>query len=115
MDNNHLSRSQHVFNPAFFLKNLARLDVRVHCLVVGIQVNSPDELVECLKVQTEVKVMYECLLFVSDVNEGSIQGRENLLDFSKIDISYRITVPLAGLFVEFDEPMVFHQCYRNFS
>ena len=58
--------------------------------------------------------MDKCLLLVSDVDKSSVQGRKNLLDFSEMYISYRKAVTLAGLFVQLDEPVVLHQCYRDF-
>ena len=32
--------------------------------------------------------MYECFLFVTDINESSVERRKNLLHFSQIDIAY---------------------------
>ncbi len=58
--------------------------------------------------------MDKCLLLVSDIDKSSIERRKNLLDFSEINISYRKAVPFAGLFVQLDEPVVFHQRYRDF-
>ena len=58
--------------------------------------------------------MYKCFLFIADVNKSSVQGRKDLLHLAEVDIPHREGVPVAGLFVKFDEPTVFHQCYRNF-
>ena len=69
---------------------------------------------EVKTIKSEVKVVDKCFLLVSDINKSSIQGRKNLLHLSEIYITYRKAVTLAGLLVELDQPVVFHQCYRDF-
>ena len=59
--------------------------------------------------------MDECFLLVSDVDKGSIERRKNLLHFPEIDISDGKAVPLAGLLVQFNQPVVFHQRDVNVS
>ena len=58
--------------------------------------------------------MNECFLLVSDVHKGGIERRKNLLHFSQVNIPDGKTVPFAGLFVELNQPMVFHQRDVNF-
>ena len=62
--------------------------MRKHSLVVGICIDSPDEFVEGVEIQSEVEIMYECLFFVTDVNESSVERRKNLLHFSQIDVAH---------------------------
>ena len=59
--------------------------------------------------------MYKSLLFITDVNKGSIQGGKNLLYLAEVYIPDRKRVPVAGLLVQFDEPVVLHQGYRYLS
>ena len=58
---------------------------------------------------TQVQVMNESFLLVTDIHEGSTERWKKFLHLSEIYISYGKTVPLAGLLVQFDQPMVFHQ------
>ena len=59
--------------------------------------------------------MDECFLLVSDVYKGGIERGENLLDFPEIHVSDGKPVPFAGLLVEFNQPMIFHQRDVNVS
>ena len=86
----------------------------VDTLVVGIWVYPLHEFVECVEVQSQIQIVDKCLFLVSDVDNGSIQGRKNLLHFSEIYISYGKAVTLAGLLVQLDQLVVLHQGYRDF-
>ena len=54
------------------------------------------------------------LLFVSDVHKGSVQGRHHFLDSAEEGIAHREAAPAAGLFVQFNQPVVFLQGDLNF-
>ena len=82
--------------------------------MVRVLIDSSDKLVECLEVQSQIKIMYECFLFVSDVHKSRIQGREQFLYLSEINIPYRIAVALNRLLVQFDQLVIFHQSQRYF-
>ena len=76
---------------------------------IDVRVALPHEFIECVEIQTQVQVMNESFLLVTDIHEGSIERWKKFLHLSEIYISYGKTVPLAGLLVQFDQPMVFHQ------
>jgi len=73
--------------------------VLVDTLCIRVGIDSLDEFVESLKVKSQVKIVDKCLLLVSDVDEGSVQGRKNLLYLSEIYISYgKVMTWLDSLF-----------------
>ena len=53
--------------------------------------------------------MDEGFLLVPDIDEGSIEVREDFLHLSQVYVTYRELVPSAGLRVVLDQPVVFHQ------
>ena len=86
----------------------------VDSFCICVRVDSLDEFVESLKIKSQIKIVDKCLLLVSDVDEGSVQGRKQLLYLSEIYISYREAVTLAGLLVQLDKLVVLHQSDRDF-
>ena len=53
--------------------------------------------------------MDEGFLLVPDIDEGSIEIREDLLHLTQVHISHRILFPSAGLRVVLDQPVILHQ------
>ena len=58
--------------------------------------------------------MYKSLFLVPDVHKGGVERRKKFLHFPEEYIPYGKTVPLAGLLVQFNQPVVFHQRDVNF-
>ena len=114
LDYDHLSGAQHIFDLALLLKYGAYLYMRIDPFLVGVRVEPPDELVERVEIQAQIQIMHECLLLVPYVHKGSVEGRKKFLHLAEIYIPHRKTVPLAGLLVELDKPVILHQCYRDF-
>ena len=90
--------------PSFASRN-----ARIKLVQIGVGVGLPYELVERGEVQSEIQIVDERFLGVSDVYERGVQRRHDLLDPSEEDISDRISVTLTGFLVELDQPVVFHQ------
>ena len=84
-------------------------NARIKLVQIGVGVGLPYELVERGEVQSEIQIVDERFLGVSDVDKCGVQRRHDLLDPSEEDISDRISVTLTGFLVELDQPVVFHQ------
>jgi hypothetical protein len=57
----------------------------------------------------QIQIVDEGFLLVPDIDEGSIEIREDLLHLTQVHISHRILLPSAGLRVVLDQPMILHQ------
>ena len=84
-----------VFDAALFGEDRPCLDLGIELPEILVGVALADERVERGEIQSEVKIVDESLLAVTYVHESSVQGRENLLDSAKIDITYREAVILG--------------------
>ena len=113
MDNDHLSHFQDIPDLAFLGKGFPEFDSRIQGLGIRILVALLDELVKRIEIQAQVQIMDKRFLFVPDIHEGSIEGRHDLLHLAEIDIPHAVGVALAGLFVQFDQPVILHQGDTN--
>ena len=62
-----------------------------------------------MEVQSQVQIVDEGFLLVPDIDEGSIEVREDFLHLSQVNVSHRKLVPSAGLRVVLDQPVILHQ------
>ena len=76
LDNDHLSWGEHILYAAVLLEDLTWLDVLVNALCICVRVDSLDEFVKGFKVKSQIKIVDKCLFLISDIDEGSVQGRK---------------------------------------
>ena len=104
-----------VLHAAFLREDRAEGDALVERTVVRVGVAAADEFVKSREIQTQVEVVDERFFLVADIDEGSVEGRKDLLDLAEVDVAYREMGPLAGLLVVLDQPVVFHQGDLNLA
>ena len=103
-----------VLHAAFLREDRAEGDALIERTVVRVGVAAADEFVKSREIQTQVEVVDKCVFLVSDIDKGGVQGGQEFLDSTEVDVTHREIVSLARLLVEFNQPAVFHQGDVNF-
>ena len=84
-----------IFYASFLSEYRAELYAREHFILLFVGIQFPDESIESFEVKTEVQIMNESFLGVTDIDESGIQCRKEFLDLAKIHVPDRIALTLG--------------------
>ncbi len=106
LDHDRLTGRQKIGDAPLLLENIVDFGILIKVPRVGVQVDFLDEMVESLEIQAKVEIVHESILLVPYIHERGIQGREDFLYFSQIDIAHIVSPAAEFLLVVLYEPVV---------